>query len=354
MKIIDRYLMRTVLMGTLVAMLVLLPVVGFMNLVDELDYVGQGSYTLVDVFIFIGLSMPSDAYQLLPMAALIGSLWGLGNLATHSELTAMRAAGISTLNILKGVLKAGVVVALVAGLLGEVIVPFTEDQGNQRRAELISKRMASKSRYGFWARDGDSFINIRTIMPGGRLREIFIYELDQEKRLQLSTYADSAVYTGDTWRLENILQSELSQQGVQTSRSRRAVWNSLLDPGMLSLLVVEPNFLPVWALYRYIDFMEENGLSAVTYEVAFWNKLAVPLVIFAMVALSIPLLFGSLRSVGVGQRVFVGVLIGIVFYVLNKGLSQLAVVYPVSPVLAAFVPGALCFMGALWLFGRSR
>jgi lipopolysaccharide export system permease protein len=141
---------------------------------------------------------------------------------------------------------------------------------------------------------------------------------------------------------------------VQTRSSRRAVWDSLLDPGMLSLLVVEPNFLPVWALYRYIGFMEENGLSSITYEVAFWGKVAVPLVILAMISLAVPLLFGSLRSVGVGQRVFVGVLIGIVFYVLNKGFSQLAVVYPVSPVVAAFLPGTLCFIGALWLFGRAR
>ena len=354
MKIIDGYILRTVLMGTLVAMLVLLPVVGFINLVDELDYVGKGSYTLADAFIFIGLSLPSNAYQLFPMAALIGTLSGLGSLAVHSELIAMRSAGISTLRILAAVLKAGLVVALVAALVGEAIAPVSEDKGNQLRAELMSEGIATRSRYGFWARDGGSFINIRTILPGGRLRDIYIYELDEAKRLKLSTYAKSAIYTGNAWRLEEIWQSELSDQGVQTRTSRQAVWDSLLDPGMLSLLVVEPNFLPVWALYRYMRFMEENGLSAVTYEVAFWGKMAVPLVILVMVSLAVPLLFGSMRRVGVGQRVFVGVLIGIAVYVLNKTVTQLAVVYPVSPAVAAFLPGLVCLAGALWLFRRVR
>ena len=354
MKIIDSYILRTVLMGTLVAMLVLLPVVGFVDLVDELDYVGRGSYTLTDTFVFIGLSLPRNAYRLLPMAALIGSLWGLGNLAVHSELTAMRAAGISTLRIVTAVLKAGLVVALVAALVGEVIAPASEDKGNQLRAELLSEGIVTKSRFGFWARDGRSFINIRIILHGGRLRQIYIYEFDDAKRLKLATFAQSAIYTGNTWRLEGIWQSELSEEGVQTHSSRQAVWDSLLDPGMLSLLVVEPNILPVWALHRYIRFMEENGLSATTYQVAFCGKMAVPLVILAMISLSVPLLFGNLRSVGVGQRVFVGVLIGIVFYVLNRAFSQLAVVYQLSPVLAAFLPGLLCFFGALWLFRRTR
>ncbi len=354
MKIIDSYILRTVLMGTLVAMLVLLPVGSFLNLADELDYVGRGSYTLADAFLFIGLSLPRDTYRLLPMAALIGSLWGLGNLSTHSELTAMRAAGISTLQIVSAVLKAGLVVALVAVLVGEVIAPASEDKGNQLRAELLSEGIVTKSRFGFWARDGRSFINIRNILPGGRLRQIYIYEFDDAKRLKLSTFAESAIYIDDTWRLEGIWQSEISEEGVQTRASRQAAWESLLDPGMLSLLVVEPNLLPVWALYRYIHFMEENGLSTTTYEVAFWGKMAFPLVILVMISLSVPLLFGNLHKVGVGQRVFVGVLIGIVFYVMNRAFSQLAVVYPLSPVLAAFLPGVLCFLGAFWLFRRTR
>jgi len=352
MTIVDRYIGRSVLSGTLVAVLVLLPLVSFLLLADELDYVGTGRYSLLDAFTFIGLSLPRHAYQILPIAALIGALLGLGNLAAHSELTAMRAAGISVARIVAAALKAGLITAAIAVFVGEVIAPASEEKGKQLRAEAMSEQFALKSHYGFWARDGESFINIRGLFPGGRLRDIYIYEFDDEKRLKQSTHAQSALYTGNAWRLENVSQSSVTEQGVTVSVARQAVWKSLLDPGMLSLLVVDPHILPVWDLYRYIQFMQDNGLSALSYQVAFWGKVAMPVVILAMIFLSVPLLFGTLRSVGVGQRVFIGVLIGIAFYIVNKAFSHLAVVYSLSPMLAAFLPGMLCLVAAAWVFRR--
>lgn len=354
MKIIDSYIRRTVFMGILLVILVLLPLVSFLLLGDEVDNVGKGQYRLQDAFMITGLRLPRFAYQILPIGALIGSLWGLGNLATHSELTAMRAAGISMAQIVFAVLKAGLVVALMALVIGEVIAPVSEEKVNQLRAEALSESIALKSRYGFWARDGRAFINIREILPGGRLRYIYIYEFDDEKRLKLSTFAESAIYTGNTWRLEGIRQSELGATDVKTRASRQAVWDSLLDPAMLSLLIVDPHILPVWGLHRYIGFMEENGLNATTYQVAFWTKIAMPLIILAMMSLTVPMLFGALRTVGVGQRIFVGVIIGIVFYLLSRAFSQLAVVYSISPILAALLPAIVCFATVIWLFQRAR
>ncbi len=354
MRTLDRYILRAVLTGTVLAMAFLLPLVAFLLLSDELDNVGTGSYTLADAFYIIGLSMPRYAYQLFPVAVLIGTLLGLGGLAAHSELTAMRAAGISVARIAGAALKAGLAAALLAVLMGEVVAPYTEGRATQLRAEALSQAIALKSRYGFWARDGKAFINIRQILPGGRLRHISIHELDAQRRLKLTTWASDAVYTGEGWRLSGIRQSEIGEQGVTTRHWKQAVWDSLLDPGMLSLLVVDPYVLPVWGLHRYIAYMEENGLSAISYKSAFWSKIALPLVILAMIFLSVPLLFGTLRSGGVGQRVFIGVLIGVAFYVLDRAFSQVSVVYSVPPVVAAFVPGLLCFAAGVWLYQRVR
>jgi lipopolysaccharide export system permease protein len=327
MRTLDRYILRAVSTGTLLAMAFLLPLVAFLLLSDELDHVGTGRYALGDAFAFIGLSMPRYAYQLFPIAVLIGTLLGLGGLAANLELTAMRAAGISVARIVGAALKAGLAAAVLAVLLGEVIAPYSEARATQLRAEGLS---------------------------GGHLRNVAIHELDADRRLKLTTHAREAVYTGDAWRLTRIRQSEIGDEGVTTRYWREAVWESLLDPGMLSLLVVDPHALPVWGLHRYIGFMEENGLSATSYKAAFWSKIAAPLVILAMIFLSVPLLFGTLRSGGVGQRIFVGVLIGVAFYVLDRAFSQISLVYAVPPVLAAFVPGLLCFAAGIWFYRRVR
>lgn len=351
MLIIDRYILRAVLLGSLLAMLTLLPLVAFLLLADELHDVGTGRYSLGEAFSVIALSLPRYAYLLFPIVALIGSLLGLGNLAAHFELVAMRAAGISLGRILGSVLRAGLVLALLAGIMGELVAPVSEEQARQLRAEALSEQIALKTRYGFWARDGSAFINIRQILPGGRLRDVYIYEFDPEKRLKQSTHAQAAVYKGDVWQLEGIRQSEVNERGVQTRTMATADWQSLLDPAMVSLLLVDPNILPVWGLYRYIRFMDDNGLSALAYEVAFWGKIAMPLVILAMLFLSVPLVFSAQRRQGLGQRILTGVLIGIGFYILDKALTQLPLVYDFNPMLAAFLPGLLCG-GVGWLILR--
>ncbi len=352
MNTLDAYIRRAVLFGTSMVLLVLLPLVGFLILPDELDNVGTGRYSLGDAFTFIALSLPAYAYQIFPIAAMIGSLQGLGILAAHSELTAMRAAGVSVARIVWSVLKAGLLAAVIAVLVGEFIVPLAEEKGAQLKAEALSQGVSFKGRYGFWARDGESYINIREIMPGGRLRDIYIYEFDANKRLKVSTHAKAAFYTGNAWRLSDLKQSRISDEGVEMESARQAVWASLLDPGMLSLLVVDPYALPVWGLYRYIGFMQDNGLNAINYQVAMWGKLAMPLVILAMMFLSVPLLFGTLRSGGVGQRIFVGVLISIGFYVLSKALSQLSVVYAVSPQLTSLAPAFISIAAASLILRR--
>lgn len=354
MLIIDRYILRAVLLGSLLAMAALLPLVAFLVLADELRDVGSVNYTLADAFAYMALSLPRYAYLLFPMVALIGSLLGLGSLAAHSELVAMRAAGISLERILGSVLRAGLVLALLAWFMGELVAPASEEQARQLRAEALSAQIALKTRYGFWVRDGDAFINIRQILPGGQLRDLYIYEFDPDKRLQLSTHAQEAVYAEGVWQLRNIRQTELREEGLQTRTLDTAAWKSLLDPAMLSLLLVDPNILPVWSLYRYIHFMEDNGLNALTYEVAFWGKVAMPLVILAMLFLSVPLLFNAQRRLGLGQRIFTGVLIGIAFYVLNRALAQLPLVYAFNPLLAAFLPGLLCVGAGLLILRRVR
>ncbi len=226
MKILDRYIRRAVLMGTSVAIFVLLPLVGFLLLADELDNVGTGHYTLRDAFAFIALSLPRYAYQIFPIAVLIGGLLGLGSLAAHSELTAMRAAGISLARIVGAVLKAGGVAALTAVLLGDVVAPYAEEKGNQLRAEAMSEQIALKSRYGFWTRDGNAFINIRQVLPGGRLQDVYIYEFDEARRLQLSSHAAAAEYEGSQWRLTDIKQSAITEEGVTARTLEQATWSS--------------------------------------------------------------------------------------------------------------------------------
>lgn len=354
MRLLERYIRRQIITGTVTAMAVILTLLAFLSLVEELDDVGRGQYRIIDAFYYVGMVLPQYAYQIFPVTALLGSLIGLGQLANHSELTAMRSAGVSMAHLVRMVLRTGLYMLIVALLVGEVIAPVAEQGAKQMRAAAISEQITLKTRYGFWARDGEAFVNIRNILPGGHLEDISIYELDKDKKLVSVTHASSAQYKEGGWLLKDIQKTDFigESEGTHSEHMQRANWTSLLDPELLSVVLSKPQALPAWGLYNYIQFMKDNGQDASAYEVAFWAKIVTPVITLIMLFLSVPFVFGSLRAIGIGQRVFAGTIIGMGFLLLNQAVGQMAIVYHVNPLLAVSFPAVLFLGAAMWFFRR--
>ncbi len=352
MKILDRYIGRAVIGGTLLTLAVLLPLVGFYVLTDEMREVGKGEYGLSDALWFVVLSLPRFGYQLFPIAALIGSLVGLGALASRSELVALRAAGVSIRRIVAAALKAGLLMALVAALVGDFLAPQAEQRALVMRSEARYEQVTLKTKYGFWARDGDTYVNIREILPDASLRDISIYQVNDRHELRLASHAAAARYQEGRWLLEDIQQSEIGEAGVKVNRRAEASWGSLLDPALLEVIVAEPHVLPIYGLYRYLTFLRENGQDARAYEVALWAKLFMPLVVVAMILLTIPVLLGTSRTSGLGHRIFFGVLVGIGFFLLNRTFNYLSLLYAVSPLFTALAPPLILLGAVAALFRR--
>ena len=299
------------------------------------------------------LSAPRYVFEVFPVAALIGSLIGLGAMGAHGELIAMRSSGYSLRQIVWAVMKAGAVMMLLVFLFGELVAPASEQWGEQYRIEKTERKVTLKTRYGFWARDGRAFVNIRNILPGARLEQIYIYEFDDSQRLKLATYAQRAEHRGDHWQMFDIHQSEVSQEGISGRRLAQARWDSLIDPGLLGAIVVQPTMLPINELYRYIRVMRDNNQSATDYEVAFWTKLATPLATLVMLFITVPFVLAHQRFASVGQRLFLGILLGMAFYTLNRGMSYVAVVYDLNPLLSALIPAGAFLMVGLVMFRRE-
>ncbi len=351
MRIIDRYLARAVLGGTLLTLAVLAPLLAFFLLADELDQVGTAQYRFLDAALFVALSMPRYVYQVFPIATLIGALVGLGTLASRSELVAIRAAGVSIGRIVFGAQIGGLVLALIAVLLGEVIAPPAEQRAQALRARAQTGDVVQMTASGFWAKDGDTFVQIREITSGRQLSDIDIYKVEGDALLE-ATHADGARYRNGRWVLEGLERSRISADGIEVERMDAAGWSSLLSPRLLKVIVVEPHALPVWGLFRYIAFMKTNGQDAGPYEVAFWGKIVHPFLVLSVIFVSIPVLLGSARSSGLGGRIFAGIVIGIAFYLVSRTFSFLALLYHLNPALAAFTPPVLFVAAALLLLRR--
>ncbi|HLA74294.1 MAG TPA: LPS export ABC transporter permease LptG [Gammaproteobacteria bacterium] len=352
MKILDRYLGTTVAGSTLIVMLILLALFFFMDFIDELGDVGKGNYGLLQAMQYVLLGQPRRVYELFPLAALLGSMVGLGWLAGNSELVIIRAAGVSVLQIILSVMRIAVIMMLAVFIIGEMVVPPAEQYAQSQRSIALSDRITLKTDYGFWTRDGRSFINIRNILPGDRLGDIYIYEFDAQHQLRVATHAAKAHFEDNHWVLEDIQQSQVSNDGVTTRTTKRAAWESLLSPELINVVAIKPEKLSTWELHNYINYLSDNGQNTQRYELAFWIKIISPLVTGVMVFLAIPFVFGPLRAVGMGQRIVVGSLVGITFHLFNQTFSQAGLIYDLNPLFSALVPVSVFFALALVLMRK--
>jgi len=352
MKILDRYIGVHVFRSIGLVLLVLIALDSFFRLVRELNKVGSGNYDQGEMFIYLFLTTPSQIVEFFPIAALLGAITGLGALANESELVVMRAAGVSLLRISGSVLKAGFVLILGLMLLAEFVVPPAEQYAQSRRAQMLEKQTALKTKNGFWSRDSKSFLNIRGISPGGDISDIYIYEFNDDHQLHTTTHADKATYDNGQWILNGLTQSQIDLKGIKTRSFEQAKWDSLLSPALINLIVVNPLQLSVRDLYGYYRYLTDNGQDAERYELAFWSRLMMPLSIAVMLLLAVPFVFGPLRSVSIGQRIFVGFLVGLGFFLFNQGFNHLGVVYNITPLLSASLPALLFFLLAVIMIRR--
>ena len=337
--VLDRYLARTVLSGCALACFVMLSIFAFVDFVAQLNYVGTGDYGNLQAAIFVLLRLPQRLYELSPSILLLGGILSLGALAANSELIVMRASGISAMRITRSVLQTGLLIAIMVALLGEYIVPSATRSAKTFRAEAMEKKIIVGGMNDIWARDSNRYVNVKKIMPDHELRQVSVYELDEDYLLSSIIYAEKAQYKDDAWHLDNIKRSEISEEGVTTEFEEQLVMKRLILLELFSVLELDSKDMSATELLTYSEYLQDNSLDSDEYWLAFWIKVFTPLTCLAMLMIAMPIVFSTTpRSGGVGQRIMLAVLIGIVYYVVNRSVNHLGLALDVPPLLSAATP----------------
>lgn len=339
------YIGKTILTAILLVMTLFIGLEFIFSLVNELRYVGTADYTLGQAFSYILLSMPQLLAQTFPMSALVGTLLGLGLLASRHELVVMQAAGLSVGDISKAVLKLALVLSLVVWVMGECLSPLAESVAHAKKAMALSAGQALRTVHGTWMRDGNSFIHINTMYATGHLEGVTRYEFDEDMQLKSASFARIADYATDHWVLQDIKETQFNDDSVTHQQIAEQHWKSNMDPQILSIVGVKDlEELSIIELWQTMKYRQANGLDARPYQLAFWQKIARPFATIVMMFLAIPFVFGPLRSATVGLRLLVGVLVGFTFYIFNQLFGPLTFVYHFSPVVGAWLP-TVVFLG---------
>lgn len=365
MKTLNRYIGREVFYATLLIFVALLMLFALFELIHELGNVGKDGYTLGRALLFVALSLPGHVYELMPTAALIGTLFAIAQLVGNSEYTVMRSSGASLTQITFAILRVGVPLAIATFLAGEFFAPPAEQLAQQVRMQAqdqASRIVAQQFQSGFWFRQQlptSTFVNIKSVVDdagGAKLIGVRVYEFDSDLRLKALRVADTGTFVSDGhWLLSNVKTTELAAEGATMKLADQYTWETVLRPSILTVYQVAPEKLELSSLYDNIQVLGGNQQRTSRFEIALWNKIFYPGAVLVMMVLALPFAYFQRRAGGVGFRIFAGTILGLVFFLLGRLFSYLGLINDWPPLFSAAFPIAIFVAvatGMLWWLER--
>jgi lipopolysaccharide export system permease protein len=393
MKILQRYFAVNISQAVAFVLAAFLALISFMDLTGELPSVGKGGYMIQHAFLYVLLLVPGHVYEVMPVAALIGTIYTMAQFASSSEFTIMRASSMSTRMAAMMLFKIGIVFVLITFLFGEVITPRTAPLAERLRLAAKGSTVSQEFRSGMWTKDivhadgvrgpaiGSRFFNAHEIRPDGQLVGLRIYEFDTSMRMRSLITAASATFSGNnTWRLANVIQTRFTNSrvlpepgapladgatiqstygqetsGVLTQKLPTLDLVSEITPKILSVSSSDPDRMSANELAVYTRHLAENRQETERFKIAFWKKLIDPLAIFVLMALALPFGYLHTRSGGVSLKIFIGIMIGVSFILINSLFSHLGLLSTWPALVTAIAPSLLFLLlalGALWWVER--
>jgi lipopolysaccharide export system permease protein len=381
MKVLQRYFAVEVLRSVAFVLAAFLALSMFFDLMGELKAIGRGGYQLQHAFLYVVMGVPGYVYELMPIAALIGTIWALAQFAARSEFTIMRVSSMSTGMAAMMLAKIGVVLVAITFLFGELLAPLATDTAEKMKLQLQGASISQQFRSGLWAKDqikengttgkivGSRFLNVRDMRTQGELNDVKIYEFDNSFRLTGLVTAARARYTGvNTWELVTVTETlfpnivlgqDTSLADLKSAISTRSLpvkkMISEVTPDILGVLFADPDRMSANNLLAYTRHLAENKQNTERYEIAFWKKLIYPFAVLVMMALALPFAYLHTRSGGVSLKIFAGIMIGVSFHLFNTLFSHIGLLNTWPALATALLPSLfflLLAVGALYWVER--
>ena len=368
MRVLRRYFASEIYRSVLFVLVAFLALFSFFDIMGEVRAV-QGPYRIEHAFLYVTLGLPAYAYELMPIAALIGTIYVMAQFAARSEFTVMRASSLSMMGAIRLLLRIAVVLSLLTFVLGEFIAPRSSEFRETFKRRIQGAAISAEFRTGLWAKDvlrdpltreanGSRFLNAGKVEPDGVLRDVQIYEFDRSMHMLGMVSAAEARYAGNgIWQLRKVDELRLKPVGAPAERNPPAVTarrqldtstlTSEITPDIMAVLVAEPNKMSAVDLALFTRHLEENKQRTDQYEIALWTKLLYPLAVFVMMAVALPFAYLQVRSGGLSLKIFIGIMIGVSFQLINSLFSHIGLLNTWPPIATAAMPSLLFLLGAI-------
>ncbi len=374
MQTIRRLLHREIWISVAFVAVAFLTLFAFFDLVEELGDIGKGNpaspYRLIHATAYTALWIPNRLYELMPIAVLIGSIFVMARLAQSSEFTILRTSGMGPWRALKTLLWMGLAFTLLTFALGDYIAPQATRTAQLLKSKFLGQMSVGQT--GAWLKDRQQFssyaVNVGALASDGSMQNVKIYEFNSKGQILAMAQAARGEFADETWLLRDVQRQDffLPENGItQPNAPNRAAnaarversqllpewrWPTGISAEMVSVALLKPERMGTIDLFQYIQHLQNNGQTSQRYEIEFWRKVFYPLSCLVMVVLALPFAYLHFRSGAISGYVFMGVMIGISFFLLNNVFGYAGNLNDWTPWLTAALPGIIYSLASLSAF----
>jgi lipopolysaccharide export system permease protein len=366
MKVLQRYFAVEIGRAVIFALITLLALFSFFDLMGELSSLNQTNYKFQHALLFVALGMPGNVYEFMPIAVLIGTIYVMAQMAASSEFTIMRAASMSSWRAAGILAKIALGFVIVTFVFGEFVTPWASSTAKNLKLTALGTNVKQNFRTGLWTKDlvkapnsdvviGSRFINVKEVSPDRSLQGVKIFEFDTNFQLIKEISAREARFQNNQrWQMSDVAETTYPTSLVddamtmaQTEKFPTKELISEITPAILSVLFVEPDRMSAYDLAVYKKHLNDNKQDAERYEIAFWKKLTYPFTVMVMMALALPFAYLQARRGGVSLRIFSGIMLGMLFYLVNSLFSHVGLLNTWPPLMTAIMPSLLFLILAM-------
>ena len=352
MNQITKYLNKEFFINIATIVLGLIALFSFFDFIREINDLGKGGYGLLQVINYVILSMPGHIYEIIPLGVLIGAMYTVGQLSQNSEFTVMRSSGLSVKKIAASLIYVGLLFCLLTFVIGDLISPNSEKNAQRLKISSTDSVVSQEFKSGFWIKDGKSFVNIENVLPDSSLEDIHIYEFDNDFKLRTIVNAKEGFFQDGQWKLKDISLTSMGEDKVILTKIENGNWKSLIRPEMMNALIISPEKMSTMNLVKFINYLQINNQKVTKYEIALWEKLIHPIMPLVMLIFAVPFGFLQERSGGKYLKMFIGIVIGISYQILNTMIRHLGLLNDWQPFMSSLIPTMIFLSIGLYLIFR--
>ncbi|MFK8013144.1 MAG: LPS export ABC transporter permease LptG [Marinicellaceae bacterium] len=358
---LNRYIFRSISSGLILSVLLFLTLDVLIGFIQQINAVGKGDFTVGNAVFYTLLTIPSKIYGMFPLSSVVGVMIGLGALAARSELVVMQSAGISRLKIAWITIMSLIVWLVPISIMGEYVVPTAIIKAESFRSSKVNKDTGLGVNTGVWIRDGNIIFNAQPIENNSKndlnnivMNNVTVYELDDKLQVIKVSKAKSATHYENSWELHGLEETKFIDSGVATKLIDKQIWESRIEPNILNIATTRPKNLSIRDIIKFKEFQADKNNTPLKFDIALWSKLSYPLLVIATGLTGLPFLFGLFRAGGFGQRLLIGVVLGIVLYLLKWTLLNVGEVFNIHPFIVTAFPSVVILFFVMWFLNLQQ